>query len=105
MPGKTIFGQIFSLLVIVYIGWMFLAPDSSTRIERACAPIEWTGNLAVSVTALTVPDGQVTVRESFEKLDYGCQYTLWRAFYERDYIDAMKEDGVVSEVPPAESED
>lgn len=96
MPGKTIFGQIISLLVIVYIGWVMLATTPESRMERACRPVQWTGNVTVSLTNLTVPQWQAQVQDLFDRGEYGCQYSLWRLFYESEYKAAAAE-GVAQE--------
>lgn len=91
MQHRSAFGMLTSLLFLVYVGWMFIAPDPMVRIERACKPVEWTGNLAVSITALTIDSATTGTRQAFENLTYGCEYSIWRLFYEEEYAKAAPE--------------
>jgi len=75
--------ELSGLLVLLFIGYIFIAPQPDQRIERACAHIQWGGNVATSLAALTTPAGELYVQTGMDKLDYGCQYSLWRLFYQR----------------------
>jgi len=99
--GKSMFGQFFGVLMVIFIGWVFIASDPAERMDRACRPVEWSGNMAVSLVALTYPSGQHRTQTAFDNLDYGCQYSLWRLFYESDYL-AAPDQGGGSSTPPAE---
>lgn len=77
--------EISGLLLLGFIVWIFLAPNPDTRIERACSPVTWGGNVATSLAALTTPAFQVSVQQGMDKLDYGCQYAIWRLFYQKQY--------------------
>ena len=66
--------------------WMALASTPSERIERVCAPVRWVGNLTTSGVALGVPDTQSRAQKTFNTLDYGCQYSVWRLLYEDEYV-------------------
>lgn len=108
--GKTMFGQLFGVLMVIFIGWIFITGDSAERMERACKPVEWTGNMAVSLVALTYPSGQRRTQMAFENMDYGCQYSLWRLFYETDYLETQSGAGVADDAdaetpvaPPVET--
>lgn len=68
-----------------------LAPTPSQRIVRTCTPINWGGNLVVSITQLVTPKYQASVQHAFEKLDYGCRFSLWRLFYEKEYLKQERE--------------
>lgn len=106
--GKDMFSHITGILLVVYIGWIFIAGEPTVRMDRACRPVEWTGNMAVSLAALTYPSGQRKTQLAFENMDYGCEYSLWRLFYESDYLknqagaglDAPKQSEPIA--PPAE---
>lgn len=108
-PITTLFG----LALLMFIGWAMVSDTPTMRMERACRPVNWMGNLTVSMAALTEPStrqasqeiqGQpgkpipqptdkpakplsAQVQETFNDFSYGCQYALWRLFYEKEYIE------------------
>ena len=80
--------RIFDMLifagVLFFLGWIFLAATPEQRMDRACAPISWGGQLveAGGELATSPHSGTVhTIREYTDKGVYGCQYIIWRAFY------------------------
>lgn len=85
-PIATLFG----LAVLSWIGYMVMATNPSARIDRACTPVRLGGSVVESVAALTAPTAAIKVREAFADFDYGCQYTIWRAVYEEDYVAAKR---------------
>lgn len=89
MQSKTIIGQILSVGFIVYLVWILIGGTPSERLERTCAPVRWTENLTLSITALTAAAYQDNVKGTFKNLDYSCQYMFWRMFYEDDYKEAL----------------
>lgn len=95
--------EFWGLLFLVFVGWIFLASDGSTRIYRTCRPVGWAGNVAVSITAFVAPSQQSNVKRWMEKVDYGCQYTTWRLIYQDDYNRYLKQQGpsLPLQSPPA----
>ena len=77
--------EFWGLLFLAFIGWIFISDSPNERLERVCKPIPWTGNLVTSLSSLVVPQHQVNIKRFSEKVDYGCQYTLWRLIYQEDY--------------------
>lgn len=77
--------EFWGLLFLAFVVWVFTASTPSSRIENACRPIGWGGNVVVSLSALALPDQQTTVQGWFKKIEYGCQYTVWRLFFEDTY--------------------
>ncbi|MHB1666138.1 hypothetical protein [Thiomonas sp.] len=77
--------EIGGLLMLAFIVWIFLTPEPTVRIERACAPIGWGGNVATSLAALSTPKGQFYVQQGMDKMTYGCEYAIWRLFYQAQY--------------------
>lgn len=88
--GKVFSSLLWSFAFIVYVVWIFVTTDGSERIQRACKPIEWTGNVATSLTYLTVPAWEMKTDKIFKKATYGCQFTIWQLFYEKDFIAKME---------------
>lgn len=80
---------ILGVPVLMFILWVFSAPVPQQRIVRVCEPIHWVGNVATSTTALaTEQHTETTVRWS-DKMNYSCQYMVWRLFYQEDYNKAV----------------
>lgn len=75
--------------VLIFVFWVFSAPLPSERIERVCQPIHWVGNLAVSTTALSADKHTETSVRWSDKLNYSCQYMVWRLFYQDEYNKAL----------------
>src|SRR5690554_4729251 len=81
---------ILGIPVLMFVLWIFMAPLPQQRIERACSPIEWVGNVATSSTALTTQDNTATAMKWSDKLNYSCQYMIWRLFYQKQYNEAVQ---------------
>ena len=80
-------GGFFAILFVLWAGWIVMATSNTARIERFCQPVLWTGNIATSITALTVSKYQDNVEEAFNSFDYGCRYSVWRLLFEESWID------------------
>lgn len=76
--------------VLIFIFWVFSAPLPSERIVRVCEPIHWVGNLATSTTALSAEQHTDTTVRWSDKMNYSCQYMVWRLFYQEEYNKALK---------------
>jgi len=77
--------EFWGLLFLAFVVWIFTASSPSIRIENACRPIGWSGNVIVSLSALAMPAHQTKVQGWFNSIEYGCQYTVWRLFYQEAY--------------------
>ncbi|MEX3984226.1 hypothetical protein AB4Y45_35305 [Paraburkholderia sp. EG287A] len=75
--------------VLMFVWWVFTAPVPQQRIERVCEPINWVGNLGTSATALATDTHAGTAERWSDKLDYSCQYMIWRLFYQKEYNAAV----------------
>lgn len=87
--------EIWGLILLGWIVWI-MTGTAAERLERACSPVGWTGNVTVSLAALATPAHQASVQKLFDKGTYGCQYIVWRLFYQGDYQKAqlaIKKDG------------
>lgn len=82
---------LISVPLLCFIFWVFTAPLPQNRIERVCEPIHWVGNVATSTTALSVDRHTTTAARWSDKLNYSCQYLVWRLFYQDDYNKAVEE--------------
>lgn len=75
--------------LVIFVFWVFAAPLPSERIVRACSPIHWVGNLATSTTALASEKHTDTSVRWSDKMNYSCQYMVWRLLYQEDYNKAV----------------
>ncbi|MBU9199792.1 hypothetical protein KTD31_00065 [Burkholderia multivorans] len=75
--------------LVIFVFWVFAAPLPSERIVRVCQPIHWVGNLATSTTALASQSSTGTSARWSDKLNYSCQYMVWRLLYQEDYNKAV----------------
>lgn len=75
--------------ILFFVFWIFTAPLPQERISRVCEPIHWVGNVATSTTALSSAQHTETSARWSDKLNYSCQYLIWRLFYQEDYNKAI----------------
>lgn len=85
------FSGILGVLVLLYIGWVFLAGHPSERIDRGCRPIGWAGNVLTSVAAVAAPSFAQATHRVFKNTEYTCQYAVWRLMYEREWYEHQKD--------------
>lgn len=84
-------GSIFTGLLILFVLWVAIGNGAEDRIVRSCKPVVWFGNLSVSVVQLIDPDYQDAAQEAFDRMDYGCRYSIWRLLYEKEYLKDLEE--------------
>lgn len=77
--------EFFGLIFLGFVFWIIIATSPAQRIENACRPVGWSGNVITSMSALVLPNQQTVVQTWFDKIEYGCRYTTWRLFYQDDY--------------------
>lgn len=101
--------EIAGLSILFFILWVFVAGSGSARIQRVCAPVDWTGNVILSAAALASPDSQVPLTKTMDKVVYGCEYVFWRLFYQDTYLEWAqtrgKELGIAQPALPGGEED
>lgn len=85
---------IFFVLLIVFVVWFLSASSPRERLKRVCRPVWWFGDLWVSVGEL---DGRPEVMGDLsymrDKMDYSCQWIIWRLFYFNNDKNASRESG------------
>ena len=91
--STSIWTHITTALVVAFLGYIFIADSPQERLDHACKPVEWVGNMTVSLSALTTPGWQTRVKRWIANTDYACEYVLWRQFYEDDYKKALNGEG------------
>lgn len=77
--------EIAGLSVLFFILWILVASSGGERIQRVCAPFDWVGNIVLSASALASPDSQAYLSKTSEKVTYGCEYMVWRLFYQKGF--------------------
>ena len=87
------FGELFFGLILLFFGWIFMGNSSTEKLSRGCRPLAWMGNVFTSTAEISFPTTSAGVQDWFARLDYGCQYTFWRLFYEDEYKAKLKRDG------------
>lgn len=93
--------EFWGLLFLAFVAWILIASTPSKRIENACAPVGWGGNVVTSLSALVLPNQQATLQRWFDKLEYGCRYTTWRLFYQDEYNAWVKSTQAGEQAAPA----
>lgn len=95
--------SIFGLAFMVFVVWVVIAASNDARIERTCRPVLWLGNISVSMASLVNSNKEEYVQHIFNKMNYGCRYTIWRLLFEKEYLKAVKA-GKVEGVSPEQVE-
>jgi hypothetical protein len=83
--------EFWGLLFLAFVVWIFMPGTPDKRIENACRPVGWAGNVVTSLSALVIPTQQQTTQGWFNKIEYGCKYLTWRLFYQDAYNAWVKE--------------
>ncbi len=76
--------MIVLLLLFLLFGWVIIASEPEERINRACAPVLWGGNVVTSITSMFSESAAYRVEDAVLDVHYGCRYTVWRLFYAED---------------------
>lgn len=86
-PFTNFLGFLISIFAALWVIPIFVTTSPQERMERACAPVTWTGKIGSSV-AMLLDGSERTVnatQRSFAEAEYGCRFTLWRLVYEDDW--------------------
>lgn len=96
--------SITSMMLIGFLAYIVLGSGPVTRMERTCKPVSWTQNLSVSVLQLVNASKAVPATSRwFHNANYGCEYMLWRLFYQTDYIKQHQATDASNRVPPTQT--
>lgn len=85
------FGGLGTVLIVGFLFWSLMASNPGAKMERACKPVDWFGNMTVSLVAVTAESWVPKTAHGFDKVNYTCQYMLWRLFYEKSWQKAVAE--------------
>ena len=103
------FTTIVGVALFLFIGSIFMESTPQARLAKTCSPVRWTGNVMGSISALS--DSEKVTRNitlGTDEWDYGCQFTLWRLMYGKEYAKAVKgsdeEQGTTAEQPAMHDE-
>lgn len=90
--SKPFLGMFF-LGFLVWVASIFVAGEPLKRIDRTCAPVNWTNTFFGSVVQLVAPSYVPKVDSFFNARFMDCRFLVWNQFYEKDY-QQMKRDSV-----------
>lgn len=91
-------GGLGVICTIVFVLWVSFASDVYGKFDRACAPVDKFGNFMTSMVGLLFDSGAAEASDKWwERADYGCEYTLWRLFYEEDYQRELQQQRLAEE--------
>jgi len=76
------FSMIFFILVMVWAGGILVTSDPRLRIERACVPVSYLDKAVVAVVQLVHEPFAMSTHRLMMRIEYGCQFTVWKTFYE-----------------------
>lgn len=76
------FGMIFFVVVMVWFGAIFVTSNPSSRIERTCIPISLMDRVVVATVQLLHEPWAADAHIYMKNFEYGCQFTIWKTFYE-----------------------
>lgn len=93
--------EFWGLVFLAFVVWVFVAGNPQQRIEHACRPVGWSGNVVTSLSALVLPQHQQKVQGWFDGVEYGCRYTTWRLFYQDEYNKYMEAQKAAAAKAPA----
>jgi hypothetical protein len=80
------FSALIGVGMFLFVGAILLESTPTARLSLTCAPVRWTGNVMGSMAALTDSEKIIErIAQGTDDFDYGCQFTLWRLIYGKDY--------------------
>jgi len=91
------FSLIFFILVMAWIGAIFVSSDPQVRMDRTCVPVEYMDKAGTGGMQLVDPVWGQATHKFFENMQYGCRFVVWRVFYEDEWKKAQQH----PHVPPA----
>jgi hypothetical protein len=94
------FEYLFLILGIVFGAYVV----SGLRTEQGwgavtnfCAPVNWMGNVSVSMSAVIDERTEAFTQKSFQEMHYDCEYIGWRLFFEQKYVQWKKQQKLLRE--------
>lgn len=80
-----VFDHIWLWLILLFAGYVLVAPTPEVRIVRLCEPTNWVGRVLESFTMLVTPEHAPGVRDGMRKFEHGCQSMVYRQMYPAQY--------------------
>lgn len=84
------FSLIFFIMVMAWIGAIFISSDPQVRMDRTCVPVEYMDKAGTGGMQLVDPTWGQATHKFFENMQYGCRFVVWRMFYEEDWKRAQQ---------------
>lgn len=79
-----------TLVLLAFFMYVMIEPTPERRIARTCVPILWVGNILESFGLLADEKYANSIKDGTDGIDYGCRYTVWRFFYEKEYLEQQE---------------
>jgi hypothetical protein len=76
------FAMLFFIVVMVWVGAILVTSNASKRIERACFPVGLMDRVVVATVQLLHEPWAADAHHYMKSIEYGCQFTVWKTFYE-----------------------
>lgn len=87
------FSLVFFILVMAWLGAIFVTSDPQKRIERTCSPVEYVDKAASSGMQLVDAAWGSSTHNFFVNAHYGCRFVVWRMFYEEEWQKSLGTEG------------
>lgn len=84
------FSFIFFVVVMLWVGSIFLTTQPQLRMERACAPVRITGTAFEAGMTLVSQEAGAQTRRVFDTGTYACKHVVWSIFYKEDWMHAKQ---------------
>jgi len=75
------FGTLFFIVVMFFLAFIILTSSPMGRINRACLPVEWGGDVVTALVAVFKKDWEDGVREGAGKTTHSCRFFIFKVFY------------------------
>lgn len=85
------FSLIFFIVVMVWMGGIFVSTDPQVRMDRTCVPVEYMDKAGSGAMQLIDPGWGHATHKFFQNMQYGCRFVVWRVFYEEDWKRAQQQ--------------
>lgn len=76
------FSMLFFIVVMVWVGGIFLTTNPTTRIDRACSPVTFADRILVALVQVIHEPYALGTHEVMLSVEYACKFTVWKTFYE-----------------------
>lgn len=76
---------ILGILFLAFVAFGLQKDEGMGAVDNFCAPVNWAGNISVSMSAIIDPHSEAETKKAFTQMNYSCRYIGWRLFFEKQY--------------------